>query len=266
MNLYEKSNTSIWSEPHIRKQLLAAHLNTETDAASRKLDTVTATIDWILQPHETSGKLIDLGCGPGLYTCEFAAHGWDVLGIDINKEAIDYANCESKARQLSAHHLEGSYLDTMDAGQFDLATCIYCDFGALTADDQRTFLQNVRQHLKPGGELVLDVFGKGVCETKSEGRNWSREEEGGFWSEQPCYVLSECTHFRDHCAWGEKQVVIPDTGKRFETIIWTHYFTAERITALLESEGFEVIETNDKLIESSDFISSDALFVRARKI
>lgn len=266
MKLYEKTDTNIWSDTYIGKQLLRAHLDTESDAASRKTDVINETIDWFLRPYDRPRSVIDLGCGPGLYTAKLASRGWQVLGIDINKYSVEYANQECAARELSAKHTEGSYLSDMDVGKFDLATCIYCDFGALTAEDQKLFLRNARALLNKNGVLVLDVFSDGIGNTKSEGRSWSSEAAGNFWCDQSCYVLSECVHFRESHVWGEKHIIIPESGESFSTVIWTHYFTIERITALLKNFGFEVTEINTDLVKESDFLSSDVIFVRAEKI
>ncbi|MBE0495047.1 MAG: methyltransferase domain-containing protein [Campylobacterales bacterium] len=266
MKLYEKSDTNIWSDSYIGKKMLGAHLDVESDAASRKADVINATINWILHPYDFPKTAIDLGCGPGLYTTKFSSRGWQVLGVDINKYSVEHANQESIARKLSAQHIEGSYLSPLNVGTFDLATCIYCDFGALVADDQQLFLRNVRMLLNKDGVLVLDVFGKGVSDTKTEGRYWNSEAAGNFWCNQPCYVLSECVHFHESHVWGEKHIIIPKSGKPFSTVIWTHYFTTDKITALLEKFGFEVLEINTDIVKKSDFISSDVIFVRARKI
>jgi len=43
MKLYEEGSANIWSDPYIRKQLLAAHINPNSDAASRKPETINTT-------------------------------------------------------------------------------------------------------------------------------------------------------------------------------------------------------------------------------
>ncbi len=265
MELYEPSDANIWTTPYIREQLLKAHLDPGSDAASRKPETIAATVEWTLKNHPRPGSLIDLGCGPGLYSQAFASRGWQVLGIDINKSSIEHAARETAAKGLSARYLEQSYLTEIDAGPFDLAICIYCDFGALTRNNQTLFLQNARKLLAPGGSLVMDVFGEGISRSKTEGRSWKREEANNFWSEQPCHVLSECQHFADERVWGEKYIVIPDSGPPLTFVLWTHYFTPESIAAQLAESGFEVTESNAGIIRESDFVSTDVLFIRAKK-
>lgn len=266
MELYEIGNENIWSNSYVREQLLKAHLSPDSDAASRKPKAIRATVDWILKDQSSGGSIIDLGCGPGLYTQEFASRGWAAVGVDINESAINYAVESGKSKESTVQYLHQSYLDKIDAGVFDIATCIYCDFGALTNEQQKTFLLNVHQLLATNGVLVFDVFGEGISQTKTAGRSWEKASANGFWSESPCYVLSECQHFEKEQVWGQKYIVIPDSGEPCTYTLWDHYFTAEKLESLLSEAGFSVIETKSDLVEESDFTSRDVLFVRARKI
>ncbi len=266
MELYETGNANIWSNSYVREQLLKAHLNPDSDAASRKPKTIKATVDWVLKNQSGTGSIIDLGCGPGLYTQEFAARGWATVGVDINESAINHAIESGKLQGLAVRYLHQSYLNKIDAGAFDMATCIYCDFGALTNEQQKTFLLNVHQLLTPSGVLVFDVFGAGISQTKMAGRSWERANANGFWSKSPCYVLSECQHFAQEQVWGQKYIIIPDSGEPSTYILWDHYFTVEKLESLLLAAGFSVIETKSDLVQESDFASGDVLFVRARKI
>lgn len=105
MELYETGSTNIWSNPHVREQLLQAHLNPDSDAANRKPKMIKATVDWVLKNQSDTGSIIDLGCGPGLYTQEFAARGWVAVGVDINESAINHAIESGKSKGLSALYL-----------------------------------------------------------------------------------------------------------------------------------------------------------------
>ncbi|TBV04484.1 class I SAM-dependent methyltransferase [Stutzerimonas kirkiae] len=266
MELYETGNANIWSSSYVREQLLKAHLNPDSDAASRKPNTIRATVDWVLENQSGTGSIIDLGCGPGLYAQEFAARGWSAVGVDINESAINHAIESGKSKGLTVQYLHQSYLDKMDVGDFDVATCIYCDFGALTSEQQKTFLLNVHQLLTPSGVLVFDVFGTGISQTKTAGRSWERAGANGFWSKSPCYVLSECQHFKKEQVWGQKYIVISDSGESSTYVLWDHYFTVEKLESLLLEAGFSVTETKSDLVQESDFTSGDVLFVRAIKI
>lgn len=82
-----------WNDPYISLQMLQAHLDTGSDLASRRPETIDAIIEWIVAKVglEPGDSVLDLGCGPGLYTSRLAEHGMRVTGVDYSKRSIDYA-------------------------------------------------------------------------------------------------------------------------------------------------------------------------------
>ena len=92
--IYTKGTATIWTDPHISKQLLAIHLHKEIDLASRRQTTIDQTVSWII--NKTSGKklnILDLGCGPGLYAEQLAARGHQVTGMDFSKSIAIRSPC-----------------------------------------------------------------------------------------------------------------------------------------------------------------------------
>ena len=105
--IYEKGTAFMWTDEHISKQLLNIHLNPDIDLGSRKKSTIEKTANWILDTQKEKGKLniLDLGCGPGLYTEIFAKAGHNVTGIDISKNSIEYAKKCAKDKKLDITYL-----------------------------------------------------------------------------------------------------------------------------------------------------------------
>lgn len=89
--LFEKSNHNIWTEPYIQQQILKQHLDLQSDGASRKQESILKIVNFILKHSKPESHLLDLGCGPGLYTSLFASKDYIVTGIDFNKASIEYA-------------------------------------------------------------------------------------------------------------------------------------------------------------------------------
>ncbi len=74
---FAQAGQRIWTDPHVSKQLLAAHLDPKTDAASRRPESIDRTITWVvnLLDLKPGNKILDLGCGPGLYSQRLAKLG-----------------------------------------------------------------------------------------------------------------------------------------------------------------------------------------------
>lgn len=265
LQLHQRSRHRLWTDKHLAGQLLKAHLELDNDVASRNRKTMARTVEWIGAEIPADARIVDLGCGPGLYAERFAARGWRVTGIDISANSLRFARQSSRRQGLAIDYIRGNYLRRVP-GQHDVALCIYCDFGALRPSEQSLFLRNVHAALTSGGLLFFDAFMDGISATKRVGRHWSWHARGGFWSPEPYYLLEETRHFPDECAWGYRAIVVDaKTGASREYVLWDYYFTQESITALLRRHGFAVEAFRRDLVAANDFASNDVLFVKARK-
>jgi len=58
-----------WDDPDFSERMLAEHLSQEHDLASRRSPTIDEHVGWIFSTvlEGRPGRLLDLGCGPGLY-------------------------------------------------------------------------------------------------------------------------------------------------------------------------------------------------------
>ena len=79
--------------------MLREHLSQAHNAASRRLPIVDQQVSWI---HEkllagTPSRILDLGCGPGLYVVRLAAQGHTVTGIDYSRRLSPTREKSSRA-------------------------------------------------------------------------------------------------------------------------------------------------------------------------
>ena len=102
----------MWTDKHISKQLLDVHLNTDVDLGSRKIKTINSTVTWILKTSKKKKlNILDLGCGPGLYSEKLAQKGHNVTGVDFSANSIAYAKEEAKKKKLDIIYLKENYLN-----------------------------------------------------------------------------------------------------------------------------------------------------------
>lgn len=230
--LYERTGESLWDDEHISKGMLQAHLSDQTDAASRKPETLDASCDFLATIFEPGARLLDLGCGPGLYGVRLSARGFRVTGADISRRSIAYA---------AAHDPLGRYLcldytrDELPGSQ-DAALLIYCDYAALTPCERRAVLARVRRAIKPGGLFVLDVFTPLNSASARDETSWSIESEGGFYSPNP-HVLLSARHVYPEGVTADQAIVVERDRLRAFTI-WDTPFTQDMLKAELASGGF----------------------------
>ena len=184
-----------WNEPGFSSRMLKEHLTQEHDMASRKLVNVERHVNWI---HEkllggSPAHILDMGCGPGLYTSRLAQRGHTCTGIDFSPASIEYAmqsagdlavRCSYVLSDLRLAHFgpEQSY---------DLAMLIFGELNVFRPADIRLILKKASRALKPGGLLLLEVSDeKSVREMGSSPTSWYTQVEGLF-SSRPHLLLQE---------------------------------------------------------------------------
>lgn len=262
---FARSRNYLWTDPHLARNMLAAHLDPEGDAASRNAATIRRTVEWIVTETRPRARLLDLGCGPGLYAEQLSARGYTVTGIDINPFSVEHARRSAQAKQLAIEYHNLDYLqDELPAHQ-EVALCIYCDFGALLPAEQARLLRKVYDALDDGGLLIFDVFGKGFSATCRAYRAWSYSDGPSFWCPEPHYLLEESVHFPDDHAWGRRSIVLAPGQEVREFITWDFYFSREALRTLLAQHGFVVEKIRTGLVARNAFTSNNVLFVKARK-
>lgn len=237
-SLYEKSDVNFWNDEHISKFMLKAHLDPDYEGASRKLSFVEQSVKWIQEtvPVSKHTKLLDIGCGPGLYAERFGIAGYKVTGIDFSRRSIEYAKTSAEKQNLDIVYLYQNYLDMDYHDEFDLATFIYCDYGALSTENRRVILGKLYHSLKRGGKLLLDVFSMVKYKEFQELKTWEVHEDGGFWSPEKHLSFNGQYKYSDHVTL-EQTTVVTDKGIR-EYCIWNSYFTPETLMKEAQTAGF----------------------------
>ncbi|MFV9506119.1 MAG: class I SAM-dependent methyltransferase [Oscillochloridaceae bacterium umkhey_bin13] len=148
-----------WHEPGFSARMLAEHLSQAHDAASRRSATIDRQVAWI---HTTllgtrPARILDLGCGPGLYTSRLARLGHQCVGIDYSPASLAHARAEATAEGLACTYHQAD-LRTASFGQgFDLGMLIFGELNVFAPDQAAALLRKAHAALTPGGALVLEV-------------------------------------------------------------------------------------------------------------
>jgi len=263
--IYEKGTAVMWTDEYISIQLLETHLSQNTDLASRKESTINSTIEWILE--KVPGKkmnILDIGCGPGLYTERLAQKGHSLTGVDFSKNAIFHAQKSAKEHDLEVSYRCKDYLTLDDENKYDLVMMIFTDFGVLNPDQRSTLLQNIYSSLKPGGIFLFDILNENY-DGISDSRNWEAAEKG-FWRPDPYLALNENIYYRDEKVILSQHIIIDEMGKTDTYRFWTHLFSNNDLIRILNNHNFTTPEFFENIIPDSDsYRSGDVTFCIATR-
>ncbi|MBL4559499.1 MAG: class I SAM-dependent methyltransferase [Labilibaculum sp.] len=240
--LFAKDDGNFWQDPYISEHLLNAHLDDESDQGSRKYQDILQSVLWLCEylklPEDS--KLLDLGCGPGLYSENFYGQGFNVTGIDFSQSSIDYAKEQADGFQYKIEYICQNYLEINYKEEFDVITLIYGDLCVLSHTDRALLLRKVKRALKPGGYLIFDVFTKHYFKNKEPDQSWYISEDEGFWSEKEHLLLQSHYKYKKDKVRLDKYTMILKNGEVRTHNIWKHYFSLKRSISIMEENGFSV--------------------------
>ncbi len=136
-------------------------------------------------------RVLDAGCGPGLYAEELLARGADLVAVDGSAAMVELAR-ERLGARAQVLHADLSELLPFASSEFDL---IVCALVIHHLDDREACLREFFRVLRPGGHVVIstqhpttDWLRKGgsYFETKEEDDIWHRKNGDytfRFWRE-----------------------------------------------------------------------------------
>ena len=107
---------------------------------------------------ETSGRVLDAGCGTGENALYLAHLGFEVWGIDAAPSAIKKAKEKGKKRGITAKFLVGDALE-LQLLQTKFNTIIDCGLFHVFSDEERPiFAASLYSALYPGGKYFMLCF------------------------------------------------------------------------------------------------------------
>ena len=128
-----------------------------------------ATLDFI-HIHEGM-KVLDVGCGIGRWSMEFARRGAEVTGVDISEEMVRLAGDNMRREGLKGSFSVNS-IDEMDFpdNSFDLLHCSSVLMHVTDPDKFKKCCSNMVRVVRPGGHILLKEL--------APGKEWKTEPGG----------------------------------------------------------------------------------------
>lgn len=182
-----------WNDPDFSARMLEEHLSQDHDAASRRFETIDAHVAWIHRQVLDSqpARILDLGCGPGLYTSRLAQRGHTCVGIDFSPASIAYAKAQAAGSGLPLTYIEADVRAVDYGAGYNLVMFIFGEFNVFSPADARHILQKAQQALKPGGWLLLEPHTFATVEALGKVPNSWYTAQSGLFSDRAHFCLTE---------------------------------------------------------------------------
>ena len=185
-----------WNDPGFSQRMLDCHLSQEHDWASRRIHLIDQHVHWLSQrfPNKKA-RILDLGCGPGLYTQRLAKLGYDCVGIDFSPASIAYAKQQAANENLSIEYILDDIRHHEISGAFDLVMMVFGEFNVFKENEAASILEKTSSLLKDDGFLVIEAHTFEEIQRQGElPPSWQAMEKGLF-LDCPHICLQE--HFWD---------------------------------------------------------------------
>jgi SAM-dependent methyltransferase len=180
------------------------------------------------------GRVVDAGCGSGVWARELSERGYDVLGIDISAHMIRLARRQAPAAKFQVGSFLSAELPPCDAVT-SIGECVNYAFDRRSGKEGLAeFFHRVHGALRPGGVFVFDIVEPGVV---AEGTKQRRFLEGPDWA-----ILLEVREDRRRKTLTRQIASFRRMGKlyrRSEEIHRLHLYSGSELLAELSRAGFE---------------------------
>ncbi|MGH7323101.1 MAG: methyltransferase domain-containing protein [Candidatus Rokuibacteriota bacterium] len=186
-------------------------------------------------------RVLEIGCGPGNFSCVLAEAGFSVLGIDPYGGLIDLAREKRRARRLSHLAFQNADLgggNGLWEAMFDQVVSIHTLYAHPAP---RRLLEEAYRVLKPGGHAVIVNHTRRMAMWPTFAEVKARE--------------GRAAAFRALCLWLVPNALF-EAGRK---PVGPHYWDEATFTRELRSVGFTVLETR------RTFLNATSLLVWARK-
>jgi len=111
----------------------------------------------------TPCKMLDIGCGVGNYSIEFAKRGFDVTGIDFSKVAINKANENMQLKKCNCNFIN---MDLKNLNNFNYKFDFIFEWrylNSLTNLELEKYIQNIHNILNINGIYISAFFNEDSC-------------------------------------------------------------------------------------------------------
>ncbi|ONK15396.1 class I SAM-dependent methyltransferase [Streptomyces sp. MP131-18] len=185
-------------------------------------------VSWLDHGLITSGRALDLGCGPGRNARHLAARGFDVDAVDLSPVAIAWAEDRARAAGSAVRFVCGDAFGPAGeqlTGPYDLIYDSGC-FHHLPPHRRISYLALLDRLLAPGGRFALTCFAAGAMGSELSDADFYRTSglHGGlaYTPESLRQIFADLAEVELRRMRDEQ----PASGRFGEPFLWTALFRA----------------------------------------
>lgn len=256
-----------WNDPEWSERMLAEHLCQAHDAASRRKDKIEKHVAWIHREVLAGRRsaVLDLGCGPGLYSVGLAQLGHRCRGVDFSPASIRYAKKRAKEKRVDCAFELADMREASFGSDLDLVMLIYGEFNVFRKEEAIRMVERAAEALRHGGTLLLEPNEPLAAGEKKPRREWWTAT-GGLFGHGRHLVLFESTWNAESRISTERYYTV-DAGscsvrKMAQSV---QEYSEEEYRRIFLAAGFRAVEFHPSLSGRVDPAQKGLCVITARK-
>lgn len=202
-------------------------------------------------------KILDLCCGVGRHSLEFARRGYLVTGVDLTAMYIREARREAKREGLAIDFVQQDMRRFRRTNTFGAVINLFTSFGYFkTQRDDVRVAEHMHTALKKGGFFVLELMGKEVLARIYQPRDW--------YELQGAIIMEERLPSSDWSTLENRWIILKGNRKK-EFRFKLRFYSAVELTMLLKQAGFRKTDVYGDLAGAPYDSKATRLIAVARK-
>jgi 2-polyprenyl-3-methyl-5-hydroxy-6-metoxy-1,4-benzoquinol methylase len=178
-------------------------------------------------------KVLDIMCGYGRHAIALAEKGMVVTAIDNLASYIKEINKTAAKEKLAVTAVRADIIAHELKDEYKLALCMGNSLNFFNAADLLSVLRNICNHLKPGGNLLINTWSLAEIAIKQFAPNSSNSFAGIEFVNQARYLFHPTRIETD-------STIIFNDGKKEEKKAIDYIFSVNEFESLLHIAGFKL--------------------------
>jgi 2-polyprenyl-3-methyl-5-hydroxy-6-metoxy-1,4-benzoquinol methylase len=256
-----------WNDLGFSERMLEYHLTQDHDLASRRFEIIDRHVEWIHNKlRGKPSKILDLACGPGLYSNRLTKLGHSLRGIDFGPASIKYAREQAIKDEVEIDYVLEDIRTADYKDNNDVVLFIYGEFNVFKQSDLKRVLKKAYDSLKEGGLFIAEPNRyETVKQVGTSPASWYSSQKGLF-SPKPHLCLME--NFWDeekHVATTRYFIIDAETNNVTLHASSMVAYTREDLKQMLGEVGFKDILFYESLSGGEEDLDEALEVIEARK-
>lgn len=209
---------------------------------SDETESKNAVIEKILKKYKVN-TVLDLTCGTGSQVFFLTKHGYRVIGADFSPALLEIARARARKEKIDVQFIDGD-MRTLQVGQFDAVISIFNAVGHLTKLGFAQAIRNAYKNLNPGGVFVFDIFNLEAVSDEAV-KNFAMQVRKQINDTQFFQIQCSTIDREQGLLTSYDSYMIQKKAEQPQTFVnkfSLQIYTAEELKAMLEKNGFQVLE------------------------